>query len=445
MVNELKPTNENIIDTISQNKINRNKYVESFLNILYSMKENYIISLDGDWGTGKTFFVKQIIEFIKCLNNESYIVDDRIKTNVENIKKNFDEKNINTKGEIFPIYFNAWEYDSNTDPLLTLIYSIIEENPKIKDVLLIDEGIKQKISKIASSFKIGVSYKGIGCEMQYNPLEKEEITKDVISVETMKGTLKELLKEIMTENSNKVIIFIDELDRCKPDFAINLLERVKHFFDDENFIFVFSTNLNDLQYTVNKFYGNGLDGYKYFDKFFDLQFSMPEADITNYIELNDFYVVTGVAKEMINIYKFPLRTINRYLSLIRLVNDFTKTNNIPFFKEYYFVLLFHIMLPFLLAIKMKDIKLYNEIVSGKGLDKSIDIIKKSIKLKEYFAESLMTFDMDKTIKFEDRFSSFYNNLFNNINSEENGKYRVAPYKKMLFEALTFINDFVKFD
>ena len=60
MNTELKPTQENIINTIKDNILGRNNTIKIFTKMLYSMSEQNIISLNGDWGTGKTFFVKQI-------------------------------------------------------------------------------------------------------------------------------------------------------------------------------------------------------------------------------------------------------------------------------------------------------------------------------------------------------------------------------------------------
>ena len=55
----------------------------------------------------------------------------------------------------------------------------------------------------------------------------------------------------MVERGNRLIIFIDELDRCKPTFAVHLLEQIKHYIFDDRITFVFSINLEQLQ-TYNK-------------------------------------------------------------------------------------------------------------------------------------------------------------------------------------------------
>lgn len=64
------------------------------------------------------------------------------------------------------------------------------------------------------------------------------------------------------------MIFVDELDRCKPSFAVQLLERIKHYFGHEKITFVFSVNVSELQYTIKKFYGADFNGTRYLDNFF---------------------------------------------------------------------------------------------------------------------------------------------------------------------------------
>ena len=97
---------------------------------------------------------------------------------------------------------------------------------------------------------------------------------------TLLPTLYELFKKIReSQGIEKIVVFIDELDRCKPDFALKLLERIKHYVDHKNVIFVISTNLTELQHMINNVYGNGFSSTKYFDRFFDYLFSLPVADV----------------------------------------------------------------------------------------------------------------------------------------------------------------------
>lgn len=448
---ELKPTQENIIKTIKNDILGRNITLKRFVKALYLMKEPNIISLNGEWGAGKTFFVKQSIEIIKSLSIVDYEVNPEIKEFINRFKTE-EMKDVETEGELFPIYFNAWEYDSNEDPLITLIYSIIDQNPNFTDMEKKGESIKEKILKIISNFKIGVSYqdnvgRSLGMELQYNGKQEEKLTKDIYSVEKVKQTFNELLEEIMVERTNKLVIFIDELDRCNPVFAVKLLERVKHFFDDDRFIFVFSTNLTELQYTIKKFYGEGIDGYSYLDKFFDLQFTLRSVNIENYINsmnvinVNSGNFIDDCSKEMCLLFEFSLRKCNRYINLLSLVYKNVRERTID-------ILASCILFPILLAVKIKDINLYEKVILGNGEKELREIILKSGKIANilnYF------FDVEENGELNFNFSQLYNAIF--VNKKEigfetatigNNSFVRSQSRKTLMDMLTFLTDFTEF-
>lgn len=362
-------------------------------------------------------------------------------------------KNIETKGQLFPMYFNAWEYDSNEDPLITLIYSIIDQNPNFAAMEKKEESIKEKILKIISNFKIGFSYqdnvgRSVGMELQYSGKQGEKLTKDIYSVEKVKQTFNELLEEIMVERTNKLVIFIDELDRCNPVFAVKLLERVKHFFNDNRFTFVFSTNLIELQYTIKKFYGEGIDGYSYLDKFFDLQFSLRNVDIEKYINsmniinVNSGYFIDTCIKEICLLFNFSLRKCNRYINLISLVYKNIRDGN----RE---ALSSCILFPILLAIKIKDINLYEKIMLGNGEEELKKIILKSKGIVGTINYFFQTEDKENEFTFD--FSQLYNAIFVNKKEIGFGQVRIgnknieyAQNRKNLMNMLTFLTDFTDF-
>lgn len=448
---ELKPTQENIIKTMNSNILGRNQKIKDFIKILYALEDLNIISLDGDWGTGKTFFVKQVVETLKCLNFENYNIDPSILNFINTLKEELDK--IDTQNQIMPIYFNAWEYDSNEDPLLTLIYSIIDQNPEMSGSIQLDETIKDKLYRILSSFKVGWSFsdntgKTLGMEVQCNPQSNPPITKDVISMEGLKQTFRELLSEVIVEKANKLIIFVDELDRCNPSFAVKLLERIKHFFDDDRFIFVFSTNITELQHTIKKFYGEGLDGYSYLDNFFDLQFTLPNIDREGYVNslklvrMESGCYIDICIKEMINIYNFSLRKCNRYIKLISLPYNFIKNSNTQGLAKF-------LLFPILLAVKINDINIYNKIICGDGGNELKNIILKSNQLIKVFNHYFQSENNNQDLTFD--FSKLYESIF--INKKENGYQDIqiglkdieyTQNRKILFEMLSFLNDFNSF-
>ena len=85
-------------------------------------------------------------------------------------------------------------------------------------------------------------------------------------------------------NDKKLIFIIDELDRCKPNYAIELLEVIKHYYSNNKIIFLLGTNNEQLSYTINNYYGSNFDGYGYLNKIYDLIIELPE--INSYVYLN---------------------------------------------------------------------------------------------------------------------------------------------------------------
>lgn len=448
---ELKPTHENIIKTINEDVIKRNKTLKNFVKFLYTIKDINIISLNGEWGSGKTFFIHQTMEIIKNLNKKEKEIEKEIQPFISDFK-NIHCNNIKTKNQLMPIYFNAWEYDSNNDPLIALIYSIIEQNPNLKDIENKNKSKKDKIFKILSNFKIVLSHQinnisSIGIELQYNNTsEKNELTEEVYSIEKTKQIFNKLIDEIIVKPVNKIVVFIDELDRCKPDFAVKLLERVKHFFNNEHFIFIFSTNLNELQHTIKKFYGEGIDGYSYLDKFFDIQFSLRTTNIEDYIQSkNVIYFGTEryfecLVKEMSLLYNFSLRKCNRYINMISLIYESVYISDVS-------ALAICILFPILLAIKIENINIYNKIISGNGESELKNIIMKSNVIIKTFNNYFNVDNYEGVLGFD--FHELYHAIFikkENFNFKEikigNKDIKYTHEKESLMEALTFLSDIV---
>lgn len=131
---ELEPTFDNIYKTIVNDPIKRNEFLFTFYDLLNSISSATTISLDGPWGSGKTFFIKQtelllkseLTEIEKIKDDESRKVEYKkfvlIKEKINEHKINRDMKSIPQ----LPIYYDAWKNDNATDPILSLIYEIVK-------------------------------------------------------------------------------------------------------------------------------------------------------------------------------------------------------------------------------------------------------------------------------------------------------------------------------
>lgn len=248
------------------NRLFRNEQAaKAMTQIVKHTQSGYTLSINADWGYGKTTFVKM--------------------WNVELQKEGYKT-----------IYFNAWESDFVADPMMALIDGLREgfdskDLPQEKlqklfafwDVIIriakeIPVGNIGLFGKIAYAFKRGID----GLLENKNQLqEHQSIRKLVVD---FREQLKSVAKEISPDK--QLIIFVDELDRCRPDYAVQMLERIKHFFSIDNVIFVLSIDKNVLCKSIRAIYGGlDIDTEAYLRRFIDLEFDLPKPNPRDFIKL----------------------------------------------------------------------------------------------------------------------------------------------------------------
>lgn len=270
-----------IHDAWSQDKMDRKRVANFLTRYLDGNSHVKVLNINSPWGSGKTFF----------LNNwRAQLSEDRA-----------------------CVYFNAWESDYSGDAFISLVASIREQLKKhsaaakaklsikkfttaaskaiIAASPIIVRGIVKKLTGIDSgtiSEAVGVDDLAEAAEKAVESLiEKNQETLNIVS--EFKGVLEELLLWAATAKSiggeiKPVYIFIDELDRCRPTFAIELLERVKHFFDVEGCVFVIATDTTQLCHSVRAVYGEGFSSEKYLKRFFDAEFSLDNTNVSTWVQ-----------------------------------------------------------------------------------------------------------------------------------------------------------------
>ena len=356
---EMLPTEENIIETLYNDPINRNKDIVYFYNILQAQESASAIAIDGRWGSGKTFFVRQTQMVINALNPSSTI-DEKTKATVRLPFPKNDEENENYS---IAVYYDAWENDNDTEPVLSLIYEITKQLSI--DFSLSDISIVKTAGAIIEAIS-GHNVNGIKDALtSEDPFTKFKEEKDV------EQKIKDFFASILAERGNRLVIFIDELDRCKPTFAVHLLEQIKHYIFDDRITFVFSINLEQLQHTIKQYYGADFDSCRYLDRFFDLRISMPPANMEKFyseIGLESRYYVDIVTKRIINMYNFELREITRFYSQIKAAvyeptHDSEKYDFMfPDGKGRQIILIY--IVPLLIGLKIADISKYDQFING---------------------------------------------------------------------------------
>ncbi len=154
------------------------------------------------------------------------------------------------KTSYLSIYYNAWMYDNHSDLLMSLLLVMTKVCKGVYNTRIDSEKISKKLLKALSALPI--SLKGVNpaviCEKSIP--ENTDILSVVQTEEEIRECVKEIFNDIIVERTQKVIIFIDELDRCRPSFAIEMLERIKHYFNDERVMFVVSVNKEQLVHTI---------------------------------------------------------------------------------------------------------------------------------------------------------------------------------------------------
>ena len=223
-------------------------------NLIQDIDQPFVMSIDGHWGTGKTFLLKRWHRDLE-------------------------------KRDVQAIYFNAWEDDFCDDPFLALLGQLQHHfkdstfQEFTDDVLEAAKplvyanltGLLEKITglKFRAPWKRGKRY-------LLNEYHDRRAGKD-----GLKKQLERLSYSVGKQTKHPLVFIVDELDRCRPTFAIELLERVKHVFDVPNLVFVFGINRQELCSALRSVYGD-IDASVYLRRFFDMEFVMPPVDATQF-------------------------------------------------------------------------------------------------------------------------------------------------------------------
>lgn len=251
-----------------QDKIGREAFVDKIIGFVDSLKKgkNFCLAINGAWGSGKSFVLGLIEE--KLSQKQEYII----------------------------IKYDAWENTFYSDPLIAILSCILD-------------GLEDKLSKMKGYGKVAADLgkkrgKEIVDKLSENGgkigfiakiiKEISEVIPDLKNVSLVTDTkdnqlaifksyksllheIKELLnklteKVLVTNEQTKLVILVDEIDRCLPDEQLKILERLHHLFDVKNCAVIVTMNQTCVAETVKTIYG--IDGYEYLRKFFNFTFRL---------------------------------------------------------------------------------------------------------------------------------------------------------------------------
>ena len=278
---ELSPSWENIAKSYLNNPKSRNDDINGFIELICSIKSHASIAIDASWGSGKTFYVKQT-KMILDLNNPHLKNQYLEKIDTTEIKVNKNISDLVVDNPHVCVYYDAWKYDNHDDPILSLIYSITREFAT--NVKNDSEDFLTCLKDLVSIFDKVLPVNAKGFFDLLKDSSGKDIIEKIVQQEQLKDKINAFLNSLKQEKGNRIVIFIDELDRCSPLYAIRLLERIKHYFDNENITFIFSINKKELCHTIKKVYGYDFSAEKYLERFFDMTMPLPQFDMSAYCE-----------------------------------------------------------------------------------------------------------------------------------------------------------------
>ena len=247
--------------------LGRRNQIESLTYLVGSTEGPCVMAVDAPWGAGKTTFLKM---WSQHLRNQKYVV----------------------------VEFNAWKTDFSQDPFMALcaeLMAVIDE----KEVAELSERATQlkKPAQVISqhiaanvirrlSFDV-LDLNAVLAKLSEQPPETQIETrlKEYQEVKEAFTTFRQTLQDMAAEmsRSRPLIVMIDELDRCRPTYAVELLETAKHLFSVDQVVFVLAVNRSELQHAVKAIYGDEFKAEAYLRRFIDLDLYLPDPNLENFI------------------------------------------------------------------------------------------------------------------------------------------------------------------
>lgn len=323
----IKERDEIITEPFKGDLWGRKPLSEKLTNFVSNLNCGATIALDAEWGAGKTWFVNNwkadltANDFkVICIDafKHDFIEDPFLILSMEilnaldadkTLADRFKERMISTYQAILP-------------NLPMLLYSFA--------MTAIGAGhFSQSLAKTVTDIKDTAGDFGEDAGELMEDQLREHLTELVEDYDKSKkelGYFKDALSNLVEKLEKPLVFIVDELDRCKPEFSIKLIERIKHFFDIPNIVFVLSTNKTQLEESINSFYGFKSEN-NYLEKFIDLNIKFPNRDDNNYISvLREYmrkYNVQGNTEDLLlvsNVFDLNSRDLIRILQKIALMN-----------------------------------------------------------------------------------------------------------------------------
>jgi len=251
--------------------LNREPFVDQvkqLCDLISKSKKNSCFAINGRWGVGKTFVLDMLEEKLKAEQQED-----------------------GARNKYLLFRYDCWEYDYYQEPVIALVAALVDEIDKNVHIITQDMATKVKgvLKAVGSGLllklndtieeKIGVDVAGIiniieegndVAAMQIEEAHEYDVYFSFKKVlERLRGTIATLAEE------QTLIVIVDELDRCLPEYMIKVLERLHHIFEGiPNVQVILAVDKQQLEYTIKKIYGESTDVNRYLSKFIDFTINL---------------------------------------------------------------------------------------------------------------------------------------------------------------------------
>ncbi|CDZ65227.1 KAP P-loop domain protein [Neorhizobium galegae bv. orientalis] len=263
---------------------------------------SFVLNIDATWGEGKTFFMKGLFADIKEAGHPAIMIDawrdDFTGDPLTAVIAEFDQflnrfksrdRTVTTK-----VKKAGKELRRNVGKLSVLVGKSVAKN-LVKRV--VGEGTdevlaaaKEVLPSSATVDKFVDDATGEVFEFTDANIDKfaekqlERFNEAKNSLANFQESLKHAVQALTAKDFKPpFFILVDELDRCRPTYAIEMLERIKHLFEVENVVFVLATDTTQLANSIKAVYGNDFDSRHYLARFFDRSYMLAAPDRTSMI------------------------------------------------------------------------------------------------------------------------------------------------------------------
>lgn len=316
---------------LSADRLERAQYAHFLTNYLAAegKQRNYVLNLNAEWGAGKTWFIKRWY--------------------------------MELKAHYPTVYIDAWQQDFSDDPLLTVISSIIEQlkeeagtpqlspylSTKLASLLKATAPIMTKaLFRKVSGINIDEVQEVITADDAGKLVESlfQDTQKKTEAVQLLKHEIKQWVEAIIGKRKKQApaFILIDELDRCRPSYAVEMLETIKHIFDISGVVFVLATDTEQLQHAIKVIYGEEFNAKAYLRRFFKRRFHLKSIPIDRFIKpvienhldlfknkviqnLSNIDDLVGVLSYVVEAFELPAREVELFLD--RLIATITSMDS----------------------------------------------------------------------------------------------------------------------